>query len=256
MALVLCSSMTAYAKPTKMPDGAMFDPEYYAENNPDVVATLGSTTEALYKHYTQYGKVEGRKAYSGDKPSPATPGSVERSALAKSTKTTDNDQVAAGQKLVLPDGAITKSGTTADGIHWESSWFLQYNSAWERIYDAYSGIAFVVEDITKGEVLSECMNGNIDTGGVEMYLDFGLFVDYLDQLKAKGVVPQSYQLPKTYYTITKTGGTYKSGIYTQPYVTTDCPEALAIYNSRVNGASYKDVPRSYTPKYQREQAAK
>lgn len=43
-----------------------FDPVYYAENNPDVVAIYGDSPEALYKHYLDYGKAEGRKCHADD----------------------------------------------------------------------------------------------------------------------------------------------------------------------------------------------
>ena len=92
--LILGSSMTAYAKPKTMPDGTKFDAEYYAENNPDVVAALGSSEKALYQHYQQYGRTEGRKAYADDKPAATTSGGGQRSALAKSTKTSDNQACA------------------------------------------------------------------------------------------------------------------------------------------------------------------
>ena len=37
-----------------------FDAEFYAKNNPDVVAVFGNSPEALYNHYVKYGKKEGR----------------------------------------------------------------------------------------------------------------------------------------------------------------------------------------------------
>ena len=37
-----------------------FDPAYYANNNPDVVAAVGKDPTALYQHYLAYGKAEGR----------------------------------------------------------------------------------------------------------------------------------------------------------------------------------------------------
>ena len=37
-----------------------FDPEFYAQTYPDVVAIYGNSPEALYKHYQEYGKAEGR----------------------------------------------------------------------------------------------------------------------------------------------------------------------------------------------------
>ena len=58
----------AEAAPEIMPDGTVFDGEYYAENNPDVVAAMGTDTAALYAHYQVCGKTEGRlaTAASGD----------------------------------------------------------------------------------------------------------------------------------------------------------------------------------------------
>ena len=54
------SGMTAFAMPEQMPDGGVFDVEYYAEENPDVVAVMGNGKDALYQHYTLAGKNEGR----------------------------------------------------------------------------------------------------------------------------------------------------------------------------------------------------
>jgi hypothetical protein len=55
------SSVTALAAPKKMPDGTMFDAEFYASQYPDVANAVGTSEEALYNHYVQYGKAEGRK---------------------------------------------------------------------------------------------------------------------------------------------------------------------------------------------------
>ncbi len=59
--MVLSSSLTVFAAPETMPDGTIFDAEYYAQNNPDVVAILGIDKNALYTHYMTYGKAEGRQ---------------------------------------------------------------------------------------------------------------------------------------------------------------------------------------------------
>ena len=40
----------------------VFDAEYYAENNPDVVSVVGTEPEALLKHFILYGIDEGRKS--------------------------------------------------------------------------------------------------------------------------------------------------------------------------------------------------
>lgn len=65
IATVLClsSGMTAMAAPETMPDGGIFDAEYYAENNPDVVAVFGTDKNALYSHYVNFGRAEGRQPY-------------------------------------------------------------------------------------------------------------------------------------------------------------------------------------------------
>lgn len=58
----LCAtSMTVNAAPKTMPDGTVFDAEYYAQTYPDVKAAFGNDESALYNHYVQYGKKEGRK---------------------------------------------------------------------------------------------------------------------------------------------------------------------------------------------------
>ncbi len=57
--LSLC--LTAYAVPKTMPDGTLFDAEYYAQNNPDVVALVGDSEEVLWAHYDNFGRNEGRK---------------------------------------------------------------------------------------------------------------------------------------------------------------------------------------------------
>ena len=41
-------------------DAAAFDPVYYAEKYPDVVAAVGTSQKALINHYTTYGVYEGR----------------------------------------------------------------------------------------------------------------------------------------------------------------------------------------------------
>ena len=60
VAFCAVSSMTVFAMPEQMPDGGVFDAEYYAEENPDVVAVMGNEKDALYLHYTLAGKNEGR----------------------------------------------------------------------------------------------------------------------------------------------------------------------------------------------------
>ena len=64
LATMVCTMMigaTAFAQEKTMPDGTVFDTEYYAQSNPDVVAVLGMDENLLYQHYVVYGKNEGRK---------------------------------------------------------------------------------------------------------------------------------------------------------------------------------------------------
>lgn len=61
--MTLTSAIPVCAAPKQMADGNMFDAEYYAISNPDVVAVLGTNENLLYNHYVNNGKNEGRKPY-------------------------------------------------------------------------------------------------------------------------------------------------------------------------------------------------
>ena len=68
--MTVTSAMPVFAAPKQMADGNYFDEgnyfdaEYYAENNPDVVAVVGTDGNLLYNHYVVCGKNEGRRAMS------------------------------------------------------------------------------------------------------------------------------------------------------------------------------------------------
>jgi hypothetical protein len=57
-------STTAFAQVKTMSDGTQFDAEYYAAQNPDVVAACGNNETALFQHYVQFGKAEGRAPFA------------------------------------------------------------------------------------------------------------------------------------------------------------------------------------------------
>ena len=59
--VMLLSGINAYAAPKTMADGTVFDAEYYAETYPDVKAAFGNDEAALYNHYVNFGKAEGRQ---------------------------------------------------------------------------------------------------------------------------------------------------------------------------------------------------
>lgn len=58
--MTLSSAIPVFAAPKQMADGGVFDAEYYAQNNPDVVAVFGTDENLLYNHYVVCGKNEGR----------------------------------------------------------------------------------------------------------------------------------------------------------------------------------------------------
>lgn len=60
--MVLGSAMTVSAQVQNF-DGVMFDPEYYANMNPDVLAAVGYNPELLFAHYVNFGAAEGRAAF-------------------------------------------------------------------------------------------------------------------------------------------------------------------------------------------------
>lgn len=63
-ALISGMALNAFAALEILPgSNTVFDPEYYAEQNPDVVEAVGTDTTALYNHYVNSGKSEGRAAY-------------------------------------------------------------------------------------------------------------------------------------------------------------------------------------------------
>lgn len=61
--ILLGANTTAYAAPVFMPDGNLFDAQYYAQSYPDVTAVFGTDATMLYAHYVNNGKAEGRIPY-------------------------------------------------------------------------------------------------------------------------------------------------------------------------------------------------
>lgn len=64
-AMLFGTTLTSEAAPKAMPDGQIFDAQFYAQNYPDVVAALGNDENMLYSHYVTFGKAEGRLPYAG-----------------------------------------------------------------------------------------------------------------------------------------------------------------------------------------------
>lgn len=62
LAVAAGSGVTVHASPERMPDGTLFDSDYYAETYPDLMQAFGRDTRKLYEHYKEHGKAEGRAA--------------------------------------------------------------------------------------------------------------------------------------------------------------------------------------------------
>ena len=64
VALVVFNGMTVTAAPIVTADGGVFDAEYYAQNNPDVVEVYGNDMNQLYLHFVTHGVNEGRLPFA------------------------------------------------------------------------------------------------------------------------------------------------------------------------------------------------
>ena len=63
---LMAATVAATTVATSVPAFAAFDASYYAKQNPDVVAVVGTTPKALESHYNTFGKKEGRAASAED----------------------------------------------------------------------------------------------------------------------------------------------------------------------------------------------
>ena len=57
-------SLKTHAAPKLMPDGNLFDAEFYGKTYPDLTAVFGTDEALLYSHYTLSGSLEGRLPYA------------------------------------------------------------------------------------------------------------------------------------------------------------------------------------------------
>lgn len=81
------AGLKADAAAQTMPDGTVFDPEYYAVNNPDVTAVYGTDPASLYAHYQIYGQKEGRLPVNPADKTAGTAGSASAQQTSKGTIT-------------------------------------------------------------------------------------------------------------------------------------------------------------------------
>jgi hypothetical protein len=66
LTLILGMGITSMAAPVAVEGGGVFDAEYYAQNNADVVAEAGTDFFALWQHFTLFGANEGRLPFAPD----------------------------------------------------------------------------------------------------------------------------------------------------------------------------------------------
>lgn len=128
--LAAVPQITSQASPKKMSDGGIFDAEYYAEQNPDVVAAVGTSEAALYNHYETVGKSEGRLPYASASASDTSKHSAKEQAVY-------NAMMAMQSKF--PEGM---TWTNANGYAWKGGIYsIGYGCA---------GFAFALSDAAFG----------------------------------------------------------------------------------------------------------
>lgn len=144
MAVTPVSSIKA--APETMPDGTVFDAEYYAQTYPDVANAVGTDKDALYNHYVTFGKAEGRMACAPTTvqtdQNPIVPSTQSKNPLTAKTTPTQA-LVYAG---LLPDFMLTDSRPVSSS--WAHYDYLQprtkegdpYVSKAKFEYDAYGNL--------------------------------------------------------------------------------------------------------------------
>ena len=99
--------MQVHAAPKTMPDGNVFDAEFYANTYPDVKAAFGTDETALYNHYLMFGMKEGRLPYA-----PAT----QQMTVAPISATSVTVQIQS-----VYDKIMALKEVYPDGMKWDSS---------------------------------------------------------------------------------------------------------------------------------------
>ncbi len=66
--IFISADTTVFAAEKMMEDGTIFDAQFYAERYPDVVAAKGYSEGAMWEHYKEFGRREGRFPHAGAEP--------------------------------------------------------------------------------------------------------------------------------------------------------------------------------------------
>ena len=114
--LGLSSSITAFAAPKTMPDGNVFDAEYYANTYQDVKEALGTDEAVLYKHYLDYGKKEGRSPIADGQQSLTQSSTVNQISLSSGLTFEESD------RNYLIAATIANGGEHVEGEWWSSTY--------------------------------------------------------------------------------------------------------------------------------------
>lgn len=142
LAALLCSSsLSVCAAPQYMADGAVFDPQWYLQQNPDVAAvfTTNAAPETLYGHYTTYGIHEGRLPYN--------------------PVTFDPSNVLPYQGGTIPDTTVQTNVSPAVSANQNAQnyrWYSNYNWNWSDTVKSY-----LYENPMGGLTRVEYINGEI-----------------------------------------------------------------------------------------------
>jgi len=87
-------------------DAGSFDPVYYAALYPDVAAAIGTSPEALYNHYVNFGQKEGRIPYEGASGGESVDGTADTAAdtVAVTTPVQTTADIGSGPFWLFPYG--------------------------------------------------------------------------------------------------------------------------------------------------------
>ncbi|MBD5494477.1 MAG: hypothetical protein HDR12_08930 [Lachnospiraceae bacterium] len=136
------TTLTSEAAPKTMPDGQIFDAQFYAQSYPDVVAAFGNDENLLYSHYVSFGKSEGRLPYAGAQGAADTQGTGMADTTIKWSMTVDD--LGGGNQLIYPLSYSYPAGanvvlTDIDVINVAKQLFPE-GSQWgmEKFYDKIS----------------------------------------------------------------------------------------------------------------------
>lgn len=108
-------------------DAGSFDPVYYAALYPDVAAAVGTSPEALYNHYVNFGQKEGRIPYEGASGGESVDGTADTAAdtVAVTTPVQTTADIGSGPFWIFPYGEEVDKAT-----------FLQEKQRLQQQFDA------------------------------------------------------------------------------------------------------------------------